>query len=263
MLARVLKKETMLIDSEESIPPPLKETRRVHSPSLTAKKTEDADRGKKGTAQPEEHEGGEVEDLAGIRERHAAEKEVEATARKAAIERMQAKLRKLEKRQTGSDSDDSDNDDSDDQREKKRKRAGPSTLDQELAKYANARRGNRKGVRKDEDDVLAALSSFTSKIRKSDPQAGDQMEDSHPGEQKDKGVETGAEEEGLDVDDDVGWMSHALKAVNDHSLDQSRRAESDYTVSNWFLFYGLCPFPYAFSELVRCRSLIHAPRPER
>lgn len=145
---------------------------------------------------------------------------------------MQAKLRKLDKRRAGSDSDDSDDGDSDDQRDRKRKRAGPSSLDQELAKYANARRGNRKGVRKDEDDVMAALSSFTSKIRKSGPEIDDKEHENQRVDDEEKGEDVVAEDEGLEIDDDVGWMSHALKAVNDHSVDQNRRAETDYTVSN-------------------------------
>ncbi|KAJ9122367.1 hypothetical protein QFC22_001789 [Naganishia vaughanmartiniae] len=217
-----------LVDPEESIPVPLKETRRGQSP---AKRAEPTDREKKSTTQVIQRQEEETDDLAGIRERHAAEKEKEAIERKAAIERMQAKLRKLDKRTAGSGSDESDEDDSDEQREKKRKRnAGPSSLDQELAKYANARRGNRKGVKKDEDDVMAALSSFTSKIRKSGEETDEQEQEGQSAVQGEPGAQVVAEEEGLEVDDDVGWMSHALKAVNDHSLDQNRRAETDYTV---------------------------------
>jgi peptidyl-prolyl cis-trans isomerase SDCCAG10 len=134
---------------------------------------------------------------------------------------MQAKLRKLDKRRAGSDDDSSDSED--EGGDKKRKRTGPSVLDQELAKYAASRRGNRRGVRKDEDDVLSALSSFTSKIRKNAPEE----EDAHE-TPPDNAPE--AEGEGLEVDDDVGWMSHALKAVNDGNAEQIRRAETDYTV---------------------------------
>ncbi|KAJ9113171.1 hypothetical protein QFC20_002064 [Naganishia adeliensis] len=134
---------------------------------------------------------------------------------------MQAKLRKLDKRRAGSDDDSSDSDDAGG--DKKRKRTGLSVLDQELAKYAAGRRGNRRGVRKDEDDVLSALSSFTSKIRKNAPEEEDVHET-----QPDDAPE--AEEGGLEVDDDVGWMSHALKAVNDGNAEQIRRAETDYTV---------------------------------
>jgi peptidyl-prolyl cis-trans isomerase SDCCAG10 len=142
--------------------------------------------------------------------------------RKAEIERMQAKLRKLEKRTAGSDDDSSDSDDGHDT---KRKRTGPSILDQELAKYSAARRGNRKGAKKDEDDVLSALLSFTSRIRRKGPEERDEdeakeVEDETPD----------AAEEGLEVDDDVGWMGHALKAVNDGNAEQIRRAETDYTV---------------------------------
>lgn len=133
---------------------------------------------------------------------------------------MQAKLRKLDKRRAGSDDDSSDSED--EGGDKKRKRTGPSVLDQELAKYAAARRGNRRGVRKDEDDVLSALSSFTSKIRKNAPE--EDVNETLPDDAPE------ADEEGLEVDDDVGWMSHALKAVNDGNAEQIRRAETDYTV---------------------------------
>lgn len=156
-----------------------------------------------------------------------------STARKQEIERMQAKLRKLDKRRARSDDDSSDSDDDDDGGDRKRKRTGPSVLDQELAKYAAGRRGNRRGARKDEDDVLSALSFFTSKIRKN-----------APGEDEKRDPEEEAPdaeaEEGLEVDDDVGWMSHALKAVNDGNADQSRRAETDYTVCKYLPFDGVC-----------------------
>jgi peptidyl-prolyl cis-trans isomerase SDCCAG10 len=141
--------------------------------------------------------------------------------RKAEIERMQAKLRKLEKRTAGSD----DDSDSDNGHDTKRKRTGPSILDQELAKYSAARRGNRKGAKKDEDDVLSALSSFTSRIRKKGPE---EREEEEVKEVEDEAPD--AAEEGLEVDDDVGWMGHALKAVNDGNAEQIRRAETDYTV---------------------------------
>lgn len=136
---------------------------------------------------------------------------------------MQAKLRKLEKRTAGSDDDSSDSDDAHDA---KRKRTGPSFLDQELARYSAGRRGNRKGARKDEDDVLSALSSFTSRIRKNGP--GDKED--HRVKEDEGDDEPREAEEGIEVDDDVGWMSHALKAVNDGNADQRRRAETDYTV---------------------------------
>ncbi|GHJ87261.1 hypothetical protein NliqN6_3663 [Naganishia liquefaciens] len=208
-----------LIDSGTSVPSPLSESMPTEGSTFSkaAAKTK--------AREDRQREPEETADLAGIRERHAAEKEAAAITRKAEIERMQAKLRKLEKRAAASDDDSSD---SDDARDAKRKRTGPSFLDQELAKYSAARRGNRKGARKDEDDVLSALSSFTSRIRKNGPEDNEE-ETAQKEEERGDGL-PGSAEEGIEVDDDVGWMSHALKAVNDGNADQTRRAETDYTV---------------------------------
>jgi peptidyl-prolyl cis-trans isomerase SDCCAG10 len=134
--------------------------------------------------------------------------------RQAAIDRMQAKLRKLDKKRAGGGSDSDDSDEDEDDRPKK-KRSGPSLLDQELAKYSAGRRGKRIGKR-DEEDVLSALSSFAGKIRRAE------------GDEAGKGHDE-REEEGLEVDDDVDWIGHALKAPKDTG-DETRRAESDYTV---------------------------------
>lgn len=73
--------------------------------------------------------------------------------------------------------------------------------------------------------MLSALSSFTSRIRKNGPEDRD---DDEEGKEKEDGVPDA--DEGIEVDDDVGWMSHALKAVNDGNAEQIRRAETDYTV---------------------------------
>jgi peptidyl-prolyl cis-trans isomerase SDCCAG10 len=143
-------------------------------------------------------------------------------ARKTQIEEMQAKIRKLDKRRAGSDSDDSDDD------APRKKRSGPSFLDQEVAKNSTGRRGKR-GNKKDEDDVLSALSNFTGKIRKAggDDLPRDEEEPKSAEEQRRLDDDTG----GLEVDDDVGFLSHALKALKDDNAEQTRRAESDYTVS--------------------------------
>jgi peptidyl-prolyl cis-trans isomerase SDCCAG10 len=142
-------------------------------------------------------------------------------ARKAQIEEMQAKIRRLDKRRAGSDSDDSDDD------APRKKRSGPSFLDQELAKYSAGRRGKRSG-KKDEDDVLSALSSFTGKIRKAGTSDAVRDEDDKESEETRRlDDDTG----GLEIDDDIGFMSHALKATKEDDAEQTRRAESDYTVS--------------------------------
>lgn len=66
-----------VIDPEESISLPMKETKRGQSPSL-AERIDAEDRGKSSTARVNQRQEDETEDLAGIRERHAAEKEKEA-----------------------------------------------------------------------------------------------------------------------------------------------------------------------------------------
>ena len=134
---------------------------------------------------------------------------------------MQAKIRKLDKRRSGSDSDDSDDDGP------RKKRSGPSFLDQELARYSAGRRGKRSG-KKDEDDVLSALSSFTGKIRKA---GTDDIARDEDGRESEETRRLDDDTGGLEVDDDIGFMSHALKALKDDNAEQTRRAESDYTVS--------------------------------
>lgn len=67
-----------VIDPEESISLPMKETKRGQSPSSLAGRIDAEDRGKSSTARVNQRQEDETEDLAGIRERHAAEKEKEA-----------------------------------------------------------------------------------------------------------------------------------------------------------------------------------------
>jgi len=154
--------------------------------------------------------------LAAIRAQAASADENAARERQAAIDRMQAKLRKLDKKRAGAESESDDSDEDEDDRPKK-KRSGPPFLDQELAKYSAGRRGKRQGKR-DEEDVLSALSSFAGKIRRAEGNEAGEDDDARD------------EQEGLEVDDDVGWIGHALKAAKDTG-DETRRAESDYTVS--------------------------------
>ncbi|KAG5643875.1 hypothetical protein DXG03_009505 [Asterophora parasitica] len=92
----------------------------------------------------------EESDITKIRERHAQEQAASKNARSTEIEKMEADIRRLTKRRDGDDSDD----------EPARKKPKKSFLQEELNKYAKGRGLNRKGKRKDEGDVLAALSSF-------------------------------------------------------------------------------------------------------
>lgn len=156
---------------------------------------------------------------------------------------MQAKLRALDKRRTtssgadGGSEDDDDDDDVGGGASSKKRREGPSVLEQELAKYSAGRKGKRKGNKRDEDDVMAALSSFTGKLkRRADD---DDAEDAanrdtggKRGKESDAGLQLGDREdvEGIEIDDDVDFLKHALRAEQTDDNSESRRAESDYTV---------------------------------
>lgn len=132
---------------------------------------------------------------------------------------MQDDLRKL-KKAAGNDSDS----ESDSSEARRKRRKGPSYLEQELSKYskgrgrAAARAGNKRSRRDEEDDLLAELGAFSRKV------AEDETYDN-----EDR-PEAGEEEEGLEVDDDVGWMRHKLRFVVDEK-ELTRRAEEEYSVS--------------------------------
>lgn len=133
---------------------------------------------------------------------------------------MEADIRKLSKRQDGDDSDD----------EPMKKKPKQSYLQQELEKYSKGRgiqKKGRDGKRKDEGDVLAALSSFRGRL-KSMMAVDDDADD---GNREDVGKEgrAGEEDPGMEVDDDRGFMSHALHFPKDDG-EESRKAERDYEV---------------------------------
>ncbi|KAK4683823.1 peptidyl-prolyl cis-trans isomerase SDCCAG10, partial [Tremellales sp. Uapishka_1] len=163
-------------------------------------------------------------DLKEIRAQHDREKEGGSAARQAEIKKMQDSLRKLKKR-TGENSD-SDSDTSSMRRRKKRR--GPSYLDQELAKYSKGRGRAadraRKGRREDDEDLLNEMGRFSHKIQEVEyGDDGGVDADGMHGEDEEDGEDT------LEVDDDVGWMSHKLRFAADEK-ETSRRAEEDYTV---------------------------------
>lgn len=145
-----------------------------------------------------------------------------SSSRREDIERMQEDLRMLKKR-TGQDSDS----ESEDEEERRKRRRGPSALEQELSKYKHARgraareKYNRKDRRDNDDDLMRDLGMFTKKVLEAD-------EDEEPGDYGENGE--AADEEELEVDDDVGWLKHSLKFAAEIS-DETRRAEDEYTVS--------------------------------
>jgi len=133
---------------------------------------------------------------------------------------MEADIRNLARKRDGDDSDEAPT----------KKLKNKSHLEEEMAKYAKNRGLHKKskdGKRKDETDVLAALSSFRNTLHKSALVLGegDRVSDGE------EGAERQAEQEdpGMEVDDDRGFLSHALRFPVDDG-EESRKAERDYEV---------------------------------
>jgi len=168
------------------------------------------------------------DDITKIREKHAQEQASEEKSRKSEIAKMEAEIRKLTKRH-----------DNDSDEEVKRKKPRKSYLEEELAKYAKGRGKHKKGKdgkRKDESDVLSALNSFRDKLQSqkwSDGEDNDvTMCDESKAEEgtKDEGsAAAGEEEPGMEVDDDFGFMNHALHFPKDNG-EETQKAERDYEV---------------------------------
>lgn len=145
-------------------------------------------------------------------------------SRRAEIEKMENEIRKIAKRQTGDDSDE----------ERAKKKAKKSYLEQELSKYAKGRGLHKKGKdgrKKDESDVLAALNSFRGKLQGS-TLIGDASPPEVDTEAKDHvsaAAEAPGEEEGIEVDNDTGFLNHALHFPKDNT-EETNKAERDYEV---------------------------------
>ncbi|KAJ7811224.1 cyclophilin-like domain-containing protein [Mycena olivaceomarginata] len=175
------------------------------------------------------------EDITKIREKHAKEAASSADSRKTEISKMEAEIRSLARRRGGGD-------DSDDELEAMRKaKKGKTTsyLEEELARYAKGKGLHARGKRrKDESEVLAALSSFRGKlagvaVEEEMPGLGEEGEDGGEGASgKDGGgaPKLGYDEDpGMEVDDDAGFMGHALRFPKDDG-EESIKAERDYEV---------------------------------
>ncbi|KAF8159939.1 cyclophilin-like domain-containing protein [Crassisporium funariophilum] len=163
------------------------------------------------------------DDITKIREQHAREQAAGGQSRKTEIEKMEAEIRKLQKRRDGDDSDD----------EAARKKPKKSYLGEELAKYSKGRGLHKKGKKRDEGDVLAALSSFREKLQNSmfvdeadEGSAGAVDGDDQGGAAPATG---GVEDEGMEVDDDTGFMTHALNFPKGNE-EEVKKAERDYEV---------------------------------
>lgn len=141
-----------------------------------------------------------------------------SSSRQSEIEKMEAEIRKLARR--GEDSDD----------EHIQKKAKKSVLEEEMARYTKGRgmlAKAKKGKRKDEGDVLAVLSSFRSKLNRT---VMDEDVDMEAG-QEDAGGGTalGADDPGVEVDDDTGFLAHRLQFPKGNEVEVAK-AEREYEV---------------------------------
>ncbi|KAJ6580766.1 cyclophilin-like domain-containing protein [Mycena capillaripes] len=165
------------------------------------------------------------EDITKIREKHAKEAASSANSRKTEIEKMEAEIRSLARRRGGGDSDD--------ELEAMRKtKKSKSYLEEELARYAKGKGLRTKGKRRDESDVLAVLNSFRGKLARMP------VEEDMPAEEDADAKDSDApeapklgwdEDPGMEVDDDAGFMGHALRFPKDDG-EESLKAERDYEV---------------------------------
>ncbi len=127
---------------------------------------------------------------------------------------MEAEIRKLQKRR----------DDSDDE-DQSRRTPKKSYLGEELAKYAKIKGVHKKGKKRDEGDILAALNSFRGKLQNT-------MSVDNEGESGNRGAEerpVGEGEEGMEVDGDIGFLAHELHFPKDNT-EETEKAQRDYEV---------------------------------
>lgn len=124
--------------------------------------------------------------------------------------------------------------DSDDERAKKKTRARTNNLETDLAKYEQSRglKAKKAGKnRRDESDVLDRMNAFRGKLKGMSGLSRDDDASVPAGE----GGTDAADAVGdvlapLEVDDDVGFLSHNLKFAKDAVIEEAQRAERDYEV---------------------------------
>lgn len=140
---------------------------------------------------------------------------------------MEAEIRKLTRRREGGEV-------SDEEAEGKKAKTQKSYLAEELAKYSKGRGLQKKGKgRKDEGDVLAAMNKFRGMLQASSTStwgANESEEEVHGDEDGEGEGEIKTQEDGgMEVDDDRGFMNHALHFPKDDG-EETRKAERDYEV---------------------------------
>jgi peptidyl-prolyl cis-trans isomerase SDCCAG10 len=141
-----------------------------------------------------------------------------SSARQTEIEKMEAEVKRLARRREGGDSEEERN---------AKKTKNKSQLEDELAKYEKSRGVHRKGRKKDESDVLAALAGFRSKLQSSVVAKED--EDAMDVSAEETEAETHTIETGIEVDSDRGFMGHLLQFPKGNE-EEVQKAEREYEV---------------------------------
>jgi peptidyl-prolyl cis-trans isomerase SDCCAG10 len=143
---------------------------------------------------------------------------VYSSARQTEIEKMEAEVKRLARRRDGGDSEEERN---------MKKTKNKTQLEEELAKYEKGRGVHRKGHKKDESDVLAALAGFRSKLQTSSVAAED--EDETMDVSFEAGTQPTEGEAGMEVDNDRGFMGHLLRFPKGNE-EEVQKAEREYEV---------------------------------
>jgi peptidyl-prolyl cis-trans isomerase SDCCAG10 len=136
---------------------------------------------------------------------------------------MEAEVKRLARRRDGVDSEEERN---------TKKTKNKSHLEEELAKYEKGRGVHRKGHKKDESDVLAALAGFRSKLQTSMvAKDDDEMMDASSAndETVTQSIEGVEGEAVMEVDGDLGFMGHLLQFPKGNE-EEVQKAERDYEV---------------------------------
>jgi peptidyl-prolyl cis-trans isomerase SDCCAG10 len=132
---------------------------------------------------------------------------------------MEAEVKRLARTRDGGDSE---------EERKAKKTKNKSQLEEELAKYEKSRGVHRKGRKKDESDVLAALAGFRSKLQTS---VAAMEEDEEAMDVSADETEAGTQviETGIEVDSDRGFMGHLLQFPKGNE-EEVQKAEREYEV---------------------------------
>jgi len=136
---------------------------------------------------------------------------------------MEDEIRRLTRKREGGE-------DSEEEAARRKAKKTKSYLEEELAKYSKGRRLQKKGKgKKDEGDILAALNSFRGLLQSNARVEKEDVEDQGDGTADSGGAIPGGEDPGIEVDDDRGFIGHALHFPKDDG-EESKKAERDYEV---------------------------------